>query len=306
MNQPRMVLLSLLSLCVFWAAPALAQVEPSAPALTPSYVLTTGLAVVVGFLTMAYNTGSVFGVKTVPKPALPYVGLAITFLGAMAPALGTGALTVGGLYAAFLAGAWALLGNFAGAAGHSLMTAHKSSRGVAATVDNIDSTGGGAQARVGSVVGGLTNAVDEGSKLAAHRESAYRRSHIVGTRLAWPLWLQRLVVATTTFVGVGLIVALGVGANCDGITPQTQAEIQAAEVLGACVEQVYVDDTAKTPPVAPLQIAVDEGTVCGADVGTLINTFGASSDPGKEAVVQAAQANASLVHSAAIAHKATK
>src|ERR1019366_155451 len=105
---------------------------------SPASPVTFGmvLAALLGFMTMAYNTGSILGIKTVPKPALPYIGLAITFVAGFSQVISNGSLTLVGFEAALLAGFAALTGNATGAAAHALFTAHKSSRGVDATESN--------------------------------------------------------------------------------------------------------------------------------------------------------------------------
>jgi len=52
-----------------------------------------------------------------------------------------------------------------------------------------------------------------------------------------------------------------------------------------------------------VQIAIDEGATCGADVANLVTLFGSSPVAGKVAVAQAAQANAAQVHAAALTHQ---
>jgi hypothetical protein len=115
--------------------PAFAQGATSPPVdLSPAFVLTTALAAVIGALTQAYNVGSLFGIVTVPRPALPYVGLALSFLTGFGVSLGsTPTMTAATFYVAILAGLGALMANGGGAAVHGLVTAHKTSRGVAAT-----------------------------------------------------------------------------------------------------------------------------------------------------------------------------
>lgn len=93
------------------------------------------------------------------------------------------------------------------------------------------------------------------------------------------------------------------------VTPQTQADIVAAEQLGVCVESTYATDSAKVPAEQPLQIAIDVSLACGADVGDLVSTLGqgtVASPPtaARLAVVAEAQINVEAIHANALAFHA--
>jgi hypothetical protein len=119
--------------------------------------------------------------------------------------------------------------------------------------------------------------------------------------IAFKNLVRRTAIALAA-IAVLIVASASLGANCNGtIDPKTQAEIQAALVLGDCIETQYAIDSQKQPPVAPLQIAIDIGAVCGADVPTLVNTFSQKADAGHIAVVTAAQANAGAINKAAAA-----
>lgn len=176
---------------------------------------------------------------------------------------------------------------------------------VLALVDDLGGPGTSAGDGQGDVV------TREAAKYApsAHR-GAYRPVPAVPAfaRRLFPWTPRRVAFRLGQAVSVGGIVAalLGLGAmcavagvGCGGLTPQTQAEIQAGIVLGDCIESVFAADTAKTPPSSAVQIAIDEGNTCGADVGNLVSLFGNSTNAQKVDVAKAAQANADAVHLAA-------
>jgi hypothetical protein len=83
--------------------------------LTTVTVLIAFLGVLVGYVAQAVNTGSLFGIVTVPKTWLPYLALAGTFLAAFVQSIAT-ATTVNGTawINALLAGMVALGGNATG------------------------------------------------------------------------------------------------------------------------------------------------------------------------------------------------
>jgi hypothetical protein len=96
-------------------------------------VVTSALSLLAGFLSAAVNTGSILNVKTIPKPWLPYLALAGSFVVGCGASLGGHPLTAATIYTAILAGVGALITAGGGAAVHGLVTAHLTSRGVAAT-----------------------------------------------------------------------------------------------------------------------------------------------------------------------------
>lgn len=266
-----------LFLFAIFALPAFAQgTDAPTVTLTPEFVVTSLIGIVAGFVSMAVNTGKILGIKTVPKPYLPYLALAGSFVTAFGVSLGTHPLTALYVYMAALAGVGALMSSGGGAALHGLVTAHLSSRGVEATDEAA--------------------AAAPPSPLVLTPSSAVTKPDAVKiTEKLGPLTCLMLVVS------FGLA---SVGANCNGtITPATQADINAGLQLAACVENTYATDSAETPPASAIQIAIDEGTKCGADAADLLILFGSSVVAGKSAVAQAAQANAPAVHAAAMAHQ---
>ena len=99
----------------------------------------------------------------------------------------------------------------------------------------------------------------------------------------------------TALGAIGLIaIGASTGSNCQ-VNAKTQAEIQAAIALGDCIEVTVAADSQETPQPAPLQIAADCATACGATAANLANLFVSSSDPLKAAVAAAAAGNVSQI-----------
>jgi hypothetical protein len=308
----------------FMAMPSIALAQDATTPQSSSDYLIAGLAAVAGFLTMAWNTGTIFGKKTLPKPWLPYVGAAATFLGAMDLALPKGvSITKGILFMAAVAGIKALAGNAGGAAFHSMLTAHRTSRGAAATVaaGGAPPPGSAASIRPPAMPAASPTANDTVPP-SSPKASAYRPLPEVGPVAFFSIAFKRMMwrlTAATTLVG---LVAIGasMGANCDATpTPQTAAEIAASIKLGACIESTYVTDAQKTPPPTPVQIALDIATVCGAEVPDVVTAFSTSSSavaspssavassssavPSRAQVTEAAKGNAPAMHTAVLAFR---
>jgi hypothetical protein len=124
--------LLVVAVVVTFPATAFAQGTSDTTVTTPLWV--SLVAILVGYLTHAYQTGEVFGQKTLPKIYVPYVGALATFGTAFLAALPQGAtITKAVLETAALAGLQAFVPMALGVAGHVAQTANKSSRGVAAT-----------------------------------------------------------------------------------------------------------------------------------------------------------------------------
>jgi hypothetical protein len=148
--------------------------------------------------------------------------------------------------------------------------------------------------------------VDAVTKEADKLTTPYRLFPNTSTRLDFfSIAFKRL---TVRLAGVAIVVgffAVGAstGASCT-VTPQSQAEINAAIVLGDCIESTYATDSQKVPAPTPIQIAVDEGTICAADAAQLAQLFMTSSDAGKVAVAKAAQDHPEVVAQAKAQHQA--
>lgn len=124
--------LLVVAIVVTFPATAFAQGTSDTTVTTPLWV--SLVAILVGYLTHAWNTGTLFGKKTLPKPYIPYVGALATFGTAFLATLPQGAtITKAVLETAALAGLQALVAMAFGVVGHVAQTANKSSRGVAAT-----------------------------------------------------------------------------------------------------------------------------------------------------------------------------
>lgn len=300
-----LIALSLVCLCLL--IPSVAFAADGAAAV-PTVTWGMVLAAALGFLTMAYNTGSVFGFKTVPKPMLPYIGLAITFGAGFSQVLGQSSLSFGGVELALLAGFNALLGNATGAAAHSFFTAQKSSRGAAATVAAGGSPPPGSALSIRPSAG-VTPAASANDTVPPEspKASAYRGLPLPGHRvsffsIAFKRVLRRMI-PVTVIVGVFAIGA-STGATCNAtVSPQSQAEIQAAIALGDCMESTYATDSQKIPPASAEQIVIDEGITCAPQAAQLAELFAASSDPGKVAVAKVAKEHPELLAQGVAKHQ---
>jgi hypothetical protein len=114
--------------------------DGGASTATPLWVSLAAL--LVGYCTQAWQTGILFGKKTLPKPYVPYVGAVAAFGTAFLAAIPAGAtISEAVLKAAAFAGLQALVAMAFGVVGHVVQTANKSSRGVAAmNASKSDST----------------------------------------------------------------------------------------------------------------------------------------------------------------------
>jgi hypothetical protein len=95
--------------------------------MSTTSVIITLLSLLAGFCVQAVNSGSLFGIVTVPKAWLPYVSLIGTFLAGFVASLTTaGSVTSATLVAAVMAGLTALTGTVVGVTAHQHLTAHLS------------------------------------------------------------------------------------------------------------------------------------------------------------------------------------
>lgn len=94
-------------------------------ALTPVSITIATLAFLVAFSVNAFNTGKVFGLVTVPQTWLPYLGVGVPFIGAIAATVqGAGVLSGAVLFNALQAGLFALLASAGGAGTHTVLARH--------------------------------------------------------------------------------------------------------------------------------------------------------------------------------------
>lgn len=168
--------------------------------------------------------------------------------------------------------------------------------------------------RIGNVLAGLGS--DLFSVVSAFRPSAPGGGG-GGTRIAAPVFdiktpsgptppavARGRLAGLVLVAGVLLVAVGGIGANCSGtIDPKTQNEITTATQLGVCIEDTYANDSQKVPKPGYLQIAIDIGATCGADVPVLVNAFGSKTDADHVAVVNAAKADPAAMHAAAASFK---
>ena len=121
----RLMPLTLLILLVPTAA--LAQVPVPAPVQTLSTetMVIALLSVLVGYITHSISTGKVFGIKTIPLPWLPYLGLAGAFLTPLTVSISAAAVpSQVAWFNALLAGLIGLGGFVSGVTGKQAIDAH--------------------------------------------------------------------------------------------------------------------------------------------------------------------------------------
>jgi hypothetical protein len=287
--------------------PVLGQVivTPPVPVVTAASIslatiIIALLGIVVGYLTQSINSGSFFGIVTIPKPVLPYLGLLGGFLGAFTTSITSATLKDEAAWVtALFAGLIGLGGVVSGVTAKQHIDAHL--RGNTPT--------GGAAMRVDAVNKAANDAT---TKPPAALRTVYRVNPTASsTRLSLSRWVTRAAFATVVLVVSMISTAATVEGCANGApTPQTQAQIAASEALGVCVESAYVADASKTPPPAALQIALDIATTCGAEAIDVVGAFttpaasaaAASSVPSRADVATAAQGNAPSLHVAVMVY----
>jgi hypothetical protein len=117
---------------ISWSSWSVAFAQTSGgppPAVTNWTLVVTVLSAIVAFLTNAYQSGSFFGLETVPGPVLPYLMLGASFLGAVGSSIGAvaeagGSVTIAVIANALLQGVLAIFGYAAGATAHAKLTDH--------------------------------------------------------------------------------------------------------------------------------------------------------------------------------------
>ena len=163
----RLMPLTLLILLVPTAA--LAQVPVPAPVQTLSTetMVIALLSVLVGYITHSISTGKVFGIKTIPLPWLPYLGLAGAFLTPLTVSISAAAvLSQVAWFNALLAGLIGLGGFVSGVTGKQAIDAHTTTgKGDATTNKQSDAVSAAADkltppaAHRGMIRGALVGAV---------------------------------------------------------------------------------------------------------------------------------------------------
>lgn len=136
--------------------------------LTPTTIVIALLAVLAGYITQAVNTGSVFGVATLPKPWLPYLTLAGLFLSSCVGSIAQAPIKDNAAwFTAVLAGMIALGGSATGATIKQQLDAHKRAPTPLASDVKPLSTPGGIGGAATMLVAGLGFARVLGAFLAA-------------------------------------------------------------------------------------------------------------------------------------------
>jgi CDP-diglyceride synthetase len=116
-----------LTVVLFSSGIAFAQTPaPTPTVITPQTAIVAILAVIVGYIGQAVNSGSIFGITTTPQAWIPYLTLLGSFLGAFGLSL-QGASTLNGAawFNAAIAGLTALLSAAGGSAAHSHFQTYK-------------------------------------------------------------------------------------------------------------------------------------------------------------------------------------
>lgn len=285
-------------------APIVMPVAPPAPltatTISAATVLIAFLGVFVGYISQAINSGSFLGIVTIPKAALPYLGLVGSFLSAFVTSI-TAASTkdTAAWVNALLAGMLGLGGVAIGVTAKQHVDAHLRDR---TPVVSSGSGSGGVKVDV------VTQAANDATKPPTAMRTAYRvNPRPISTRLALPRWITRtalaVVVAAVSMLSTAAVVE-STGCAAGTVSPQTQAQIAASEALGVCIETTYVADASKVPAPVALQIALDIATACGAEAVDVVGAFttpaaaaaAASAVPSRADVATAAQANAPALH----------
>lgn len=92
--------------------------------MSTTTIIISLLSVLVGYVAQAVNTGSLFGVATVPQKWLPYLSLFGTFLGGFVPSIVTASPVNNAAWmTALIAGLMGLTGNTVGVTMHQHLKA---------------------------------------------------------------------------------------------------------------------------------------------------------------------------------------
>jgi hypothetical protein len=277
------------AVCMLLPSTAFGQVVVTPPApltaatISAATIIITALAIVVGYTTQAINSGSFFGIVTIPKPLLPYLGLVAGFLGPF-----TASITVApvkdeaGWLNALFAGLIGLGGLAIGVTAKQHIDAAKRDR----TPIAPPASGGSGLLPV--------DAVNKAANEITPPQSTTRTS----ARLALPQWITRMrtsVALLVPFTGAGLACANGTP------TPQTQVVIDDSAALALCVEGVIQKDESAVPPVQTAQVIVDEGVTCAPEAAALVAAIGQEVNASSTAAVIAkVHADVSAKHAAKV------
>jgi hypothetical protein len=116
-----------LTVALFSSSLAFAQTPSPAPAvITTQSAIVVILALIVGYIGQAVNTGNLFGIVTTPKAWIPYLTLFGSFLAAFGTSIqGDSTLNSAAWFNAVTAGFSALMAAAGGSAAHTHLNAHK-------------------------------------------------------------------------------------------------------------------------------------------------------------------------------------
>jgi hypothetical protein len=123
------VFVTICTMLVFVSMTALAQAVGPIPvtAVNPTSVVIATLAFLVAFLANAHSSGSFFGLVTVPKAAIPIIGVVVPAISAIYMSISSaGNLSLTTVFNAVQAGLFALLASAGGAATHNALSNHVS------------------------------------------------------------------------------------------------------------------------------------------------------------------------------------
>lgn len=250
--------------------PAAAYAQtPDGITITPSYVITSLLGVLIGYLATAYNTGKVLGQITVPKPWLPWVGIVLTFTQAFAVALGK-TPTASTAFLGLIAGLLAIAGNAGGSALHSMTTAHLSSRGVAA------SNGGPSSGSKPAVVGAVGSSVSTKTPNNSQRQRLFERPAHGRLSMVWTLAVGVLLGVLVSAAPSGAPSAATRTATVGCKSPQQAITgVFTVEQLVCMVDAMVSGQLTGTPQViaADVQAACQVAPALTTDIITFVQDF---------------------------------
>lgn len=276
--------LALAAFLVALLVPSVAFAQDAAPpqvsALSTSTVVIALLAGAVAFLSNAWNTGSFFGLKSVPVGWLPYFGVGLPFLAAVYESIAhAGVLTGLSAFNAVLAGFFALLGSASGASAHRSLSshfyAHKVGRVVAKGLVTLLVLGGlglGASACSGSLLSQI------GDTVLKDVENGSALSTIEGAVVAIDPALAGVAGAVDAIIQevIDLLEKEGVipqenVAAADAVKMQAAVKVEAVKKAGAWNPSPHVREVLAAPPKAICD-AVARVTVRGAHYALALST----------------------------------
>jgi hypothetical protein len=125
--RPTLLFSFCLTVVLFSSGIAFAQAPAPAPSvITTQSAIVVILALIVGYIGQAVNTGNLFGIVTTPQAWIPYLTLLGSFLAAFGTSLqGDSTLNGAAWFNAVIAGFTALMAAAGGSAAHNHFQTHK-------------------------------------------------------------------------------------------------------------------------------------------------------------------------------------